>query len=211
MTNPRARALQVRQALLALLVVSLVTSEAGAATQITGVQTVPAGPVARFEKLEITFQVTGSPATRLQWPYDPAPPAGIPAGQGITVNAVFTDPLGRQFLQPAFYAEQFLDEVRNNRDWHLPTGVFRWTVRFSPNRDGQWSFKLVVVDGNGTAESSSYAFSVTASTKRGFVRVARTIHGISSSTTARCSAVLASTCQTTLTVLTRKADRHTRR
>ena len=157
--------------LLALLAVSITASprEAAAGPQITAVQST--GSVSQFDKLEISFQVTGSTATRMQWPYDPAPPNGLPAGVGITVKAVFTDPDGRQFEQPAFYSEQFLDEIRNGRDWHLPTGNFTWKVRFSPNRAGAWSYKIVAADAGGTSETSTYTFTVTASTKKGFVRV----------------------------------------
>ena len=142
-----------------------------AALQITGIRAVPSRTVPRFTKLEITFQITGAGANTMQWPYDPAPPNGIQAGTGITVNAVFTDPEGRQFTQPAFYSEEFLDEVREGRDWHLPTGAFAWKVRFSPNRVGVWAYKIVAVDRSGTAESRLYRFTVGASAKKGFVKV----------------------------------------
>ena len=89
----------------------------------------------------------------MQWPYDAAPPRGVPAGTGITVNAVFTDPGGRRFTQPAFYSEEFLDEVREGRDWHLPTGRFGWKVRFSPDRAGAWTYRIVAVDKGGAVES----------------------------------------------------------
>jgi hypothetical protein len=160
-------------AVLALALLAIIGRPATASTQITGVQAVPAGTVSQYEKLEITFQIVGSSTTHPQWPYDPAPPHGIPPGVGITVNAVFTDPEGRQFSQPAFHAEQFLNEVRDGRDWHLPTGSFAWKVRFSPNRPGQWHYRLVAVDQGGTAQSSIFDFSVTASARHGFVKVSK--------------------------------------
>ena len=138
---------------------------------ISGITASPGGDVGKYKKLEITFQVAGSAATMMQWPYDPAPPNGVPAGVGISVNAVFTDPDGRQFQQPAFYAQDFLDEIRNGRDWHLPTGNYSWKVRFSPNRVGNWSYKLTARDQNGTTESATYNFSVVQSGEKGFVRV----------------------------------------
>jgi hypothetical protein len=139
--------------------------------QIDSIQANPGGSVPQFEKFEVTFQISGSAATRMQWPYDPAPPNGVPAGQGITVNALFTDPVGREYSQPAFYAEQFLDEVRNGRDWHLPTGIFAWKVRFSPDRPGLWRYKIVATDRSGTAESAVQTFEVSPSARRGFVKV----------------------------------------
>jgi len=109
----------------------------------------------------------------LQWPYDPAAPNGVPPGTGITVNAVFTDPDGREFVQPAFYAQQFLDEIRDGRDWHLPTGTFSWKVRFSPNRAGTWTYRIVATDANGTVESPRHSLSVTSTSRRGFIRVSQ--------------------------------------
>jgi len=109
----------------------------------------------------------------MQWAYDPSPPHGIPARAGITVNAIFTDPGGREYAQPAFYSEDFLDEVRDGRDWHLPMGHFRWRVRFSPNRIGTWNYRIVATDTSGTAESPRYTFSVSPSTERGFIRVSK--------------------------------------
>jgi hypothetical protein len=156
------------------LLVAVTASPLTAATlQIGSLQATPAGSVGQYEKLEISFQITGSNATMMQWPYDPLPPNGIPPGVGITVNAVFTDPDGRQVVQPAFFSEQFLDEVRDGRDWHLPTGSFLWRVRFSPTKAGTWSYKIVATDRGGTFETSPQSFSVTASGKKGFVRVSR--------------------------------------
>jgi hypothetical protein len=127
--------------------------------------------VSQFDKLEISFQVVGSAATDMQWPYDPAPPNGVPSGTGISVDAIFTDPMGRQFAQPAFYSEVFLDEVRDGRDWHLPTGTFEWRVRFTPNLAGVWSYRLTATDRSGSAESGSYHFNVDPSARKGFLRV----------------------------------------
>jgi hypothetical protein len=146
---------------------------AHAATTVSAIQVGPGSSVQQFARLEVTFQVSGTPATRWQWPYDPAPPPGVPAGVGISVNGVFTDPTGRQHLQPAFYSQQFLDEVREGRDWHLPTPAFRWAVRFAPHVAGNWTFKIVATDSSGTVESASYAFTVVPSSSKGFLRVSR--------------------------------------
>ena len=159
-----------RTVFLTFIVHGLAVSQV-AALQITGIQATHSRFVPRFTKLEITFQISGSAATSMQWPYDAAPPQGIPARTGITVNAVFTDPDGRQFTQPAFHSQEFLDEVREGRDWHLPTGTFVWKVRFSPNRVGAWTYKIVAVDGGGTVESALHNFTVTASAKKGFIKV----------------------------------------
>ena len=141
--------------------------------RIVDVHSTPDGPVPRFERLEIRFQISGSSASMMQWPFDPSPPAGIPASAGITVNARFTDPEGRQFDHPAFYIAHFVDEVRDGRDWHLPTGNFSWMVRFTPNRAGTWKYKIVAAEKNGSTESAEFHFSVTPSARRGFIKVSR--------------------------------------
>src|SRR5512143_3205962 len=70
------------------------------------------GQVPKFEKLEITFQLSTS-AQNLQWPFDPAPPPGITPGVGVTVSAVFTSPSNQTYTQPAFYYQVFDDQVKS--------------------------------------------------------------------------------------------------
>ncbi len=176
---PRCRMARSRARIAAAVLLLRAFAASGPATceaaglQISAIQATPFPSVPRFEKLEITFQVHGSSATAVQWPYDTAPPAGIRAAAGISVNAVFTDPEGRTFTQPAFCAEEFVDEVRDGRDWHLPTGRFAWKVRFSPDRAGEWAFRITAVDRSGAVESAPRRFTVTSSANRGFVRVSR--------------------------------------
>jgi hypothetical protein len=97
--------------------------------------------IPKYEKLEISFQIQGTVAQNLQFPYDPSPPPGIdpadPAYQGITVNAVFTpDDWQTSFVQPAFYYQEFKEDQVNGREWYYPTGDFSWKVRFSPHVPG---------------------------------------------------------------------------
>ena len=99
--------------------------------------------VQKYGKFEIAFKVTGTSATMLHWPYDPAPPRGIPPGEGISVEGVFTDTSGRVYSQPAFLYQRFEDDVRNGRDWHYPTSDFNWKVRFSPNAVSHFSGRKV--------------------------------------------------------------------
>jgi hypothetical protein len=154
---------------------------------ISNVQSQPAETVERFDKLEITFHIANSVATAIQWPYDPAPPNGIPAGVGISVHAVFTDPDGRQFVQPAFPYQHFLDETRNGRDWHLPTGSVSWKVRFSPNKIGAWSYRLRAQDASGATETpSGTRLRWPLLRAKGSSRSAQPILGTSNSMTGRC-------------------------
>ena len=134
----------------------------------------PGQTIPRYEKLEITFQVEGSVAQNLQFPYDPAPPPGIRPDTGINVDALFTtDNWVTVWTQPAFHYQEFLDEIRSGQEWFYPTENYSWRVRFSPHQVGRWQYKLRVQDASGTIESGVYAFSVTASSNHGFLRASR--------------------------------------
>ncbi len=133
----------------------------------------PAGDVPRYGKFEVSFTIAGTAASMLQWPHDASPPRGVPAGVGISVDAVFADPSGREYRQPAFYYQHFEDDVRNGRDWRYPTDRFEWKVRFAPNRPGAWKYKLVARDRRGSAETEWKSLTVVPSASHGFVRVSQ--------------------------------------
>jgi len=130
------------------------------------------GQVAKYSKFEVTFQIGSTVAQNLQWPYDPAAPAGIPAGGGISVDVLFTpDNWQTVYQQPAFYYQQFLDETRDAKPWFYPTGGFSWKGRFAPNKPGSWQFKIRAQDASGSSESQAQSFSVFDSSNPGFLRV----------------------------------------
>lgn len=137
------------------------------------------GAVPQYEKLEITFQIEGSVAQNLQFPFDPSPPPGIdpadPAYQGISVNAIFS-PDGWQtiFAHPGFIYYDYLEDVVDGRDWIYPTGGSAWKVRFAPHVPGRWQYRLVAEDASGFAESEPFSFEVGASANHGFVNVSQT-------------------------------------
>ncbi|CAG1023018.1 hypothetical protein MTYM_02148 [Methylococcales bacterium] len=129
------------------------------------------GQIPKYEKLEISFQVT-TLAQNLQIPYDAAPPSGITPGIGVSVDAQFS-PNNWQtiYTQPAFYYQNFDYQVKSGREWMYPNGNFAWKVRFAPNMAGAWQYRLVARDAGGTTTSSAQTFTVIASTSKGFVRV----------------------------------------
>lgn len=144
-----------------------------AAPSVRFLEPQPFAPVSQYQKFELDFAVENTLASNLQWPYDANPPSGVPAGVGISVDGVFTDPQGREYRQPAFLYQPFLDEVRNDREWHYPTGRYFWKVRFTPNQAGDWHGRIVVEDRGGIAQSQSFPFRVMPSSAHGFVRVSR--------------------------------------
>ena len=147
------------------------SEQARGGSRIQVVREAPA-TVGNFNRIEVDFQVT-TRAAMAHWPYDAAPPKGIPAGEGISASGVFVDPRGAEFRQPAFQHQRFEDEVRNGRDWHYPTNDLSWKVRFSPNRPGAWKYRLEVEDRDGAARTDWRTFTVEPSTSRGFVRVSK--------------------------------------
>ncbi len=132
----------------------------------------PNSQIPKYEKLEISFRVNTS-SNNPFFPYDAAPPPGITAGQGITVNAVFTAPSGKVSTQPAFYYQDFDYQVKSGQDWFYPTDSFPWKVRFTPNEEGNWKYVLSAQDAGGTTSAAEQTFSVAPSANRGFVRVSK--------------------------------------
>jgi len=133
----------------------------------------PNGQVPRYEKLEVTFEVN-TVAETLQLPYDPSPPPGLEPGIGITVNALFTpDNWQTVYTQPAFYYQEFQDEIKGGKEWFYPTGNFFWKVRFAPNQAGEWQYKLIAQDASGITETQSQSFTVIASSNKGFIRASQ--------------------------------------
>ncbi len=131
--------------------------------------------ISKFGRFEATFQVGSTVAENLQWPYDSAPPNGIPSATGISVDGLFSpDNWATVYVQPAFLHESFVDEVRDGKPWHYPTGQYSWKVRFAPNRAGTWAFRLRAHDAGGTVESTPQTFEVAESSSPGFVGVSRT-------------------------------------
>lgn len=130
----------------------------------------PNNQVPMYEKFEATVGVT-TVASNLQMPFDATPPAGVLAGIGVSVNGVFTSPTNRTHTQPAFYYQEFDEQIKNGRQWFYPTNRYSWRVRFAPDETGNWQYRITVQDANGSATSATLYFTVVSSTNNGFVRV----------------------------------------
>jgi len=130
------------------------------------------GTVGKYNKQEITFRVATS-ATNPQMPFDAAPPTGVEAGIGVSVDAVFTSPTGKKWNQPGFYYPTFTREIKEGSEWIYPTGKAVWKVRFAPNEIGTWSYFIKAQDSTGTTQSTTRSFNVIASTNHGFIKVSK--------------------------------------
>ena len=95
----------------------------------------------------------------------------FPKGPASVLMRSSTDPGGTEHVQPAFYHAEYLSEVREEMDWHYPTGEFTWKVRFSPNQVGEWRYRIVARDGGGIAESQPAVVVVVPSDDSGFIKV----------------------------------------
>ena len=136
----------------------------------------PDSQIPAYEKFELTFQIQDSIAHNFQFPYDPSPPQGIdlnnPIYQGITVNVIFSpDNWETTYQQPAFYYQNFEEDIRENREWYYPTDKFSWKVRFSPPNPGDWQYKIYAEDASGYTESTIQSFRVSSSSNPGFIQV----------------------------------------
>ncbi len=140
----------------------------------TNLATYAGAEIPQFEKFEITFQVDTT-AQNLQLPFDETPPPGLEPGLGISVDAHFTpDNWQTEFIQPAFYYQEFEDEIKADQMWLYPTDNFAWKVRFAPDRAGTWQFKLIARDASGLYETGSFGFEVAPSANKGFLKVSET-------------------------------------
>ena len=85
--------------------------------------------------------------------------------EGVSVDAIFIDPNGDEYQQPAFWFEPYNSDL-------APIGGGNWQVRFSPHLAGNWSYRLIAISQDGVGESELKHFVVTDAAERGFVRLA---------------------------------------
>lgn len=125
----------------------------------------------QYQKLELTFNLPTA-AANPYLPFDSSPPAGIQPQQGVTVNVLFSpDQWQTAYTQPAFYYQEFDEQIKGEQEWFYPTGKYKWMVRFSPPTVGRWQYKVTRVDQSGYYESVEHTFYVNSSANPGFIRV----------------------------------------
>jgi outer membrane protein assembly factor BamB len=131
--------------------------------------------VARYEKFEVQFSLATS-ASNPDLPYDPSPPAGVPAGTGVTVEGLFSDDNWRTTLvQPAFLYQPYVHTVIGGKDHYTPDGAPRWSVRFAPQSPGAWQFRIRAEDATGAVTypattSPALTFSVASTSSNAYIR-----------------------------------------
>lgn len=141
------------------------------------------GSVARYDKLEITFNVS-TVATNYYWPYDTNTPPSIQPGVGVTVDGLFSiDNWATTITVPAFYYQDYSRRLVTGTgklytdEADTPVGQPHWRLRFAPTQTGTWRYKIRVTDSSGTTTypaSGDSTFTCSFSNGHGFVRVSPT-------------------------------------
>ncbi len=107
----------------------------------SNVETIPV-----YDKIELTFSLNNSLASRPDFPYDPSPPPGLPGRTGVTVDALFLPPgqvdWNKAQVQPGFRYQPFQRIISDDAEGLYPIGELTWMARFSPQIIGDWKFKL---------------------------------------------------------------------
>ena len=161
----------------ACLAVVMLACRAAAAPVIGEPIVVTPDEIERYARFEIAFPVETAAANPF-FPFDPAPPPGVPGGTGITVDALFLPP-GEPDWESAAVVPCFLyqpvEEVGSGEDVALlPTGGPEWRCRFTPEEAGTWAYRIRATDAGGASEREGGAFVCAESGRSGFVRVSPT-------------------------------------
>ncbi len=125
-----------------------------------------------YDEVEVSFDLD-TVASVPFYRYDPSPPAGIPAGVGVSVAAVLTTPSGKTLTQPGFYTTLADRTPCGDSPCFHQTNQNRWMVRFSPQEVGSYRVALTVQDASGKTSVSAGSFQATQPGKPGFIRVSQ--------------------------------------
>src|SRR5262249_18681628 len=81
---------------------------------------------------------------------DPAPPAGLSAGIGISVQGLFLPPgqssWSQAIVQPGFFFQDYQRQQVNGAEWLYPQGSPVWKIRFAPEAQGAWQYQVQAQD-----------------------------------------------------------------
>ncbi len=160
--------------ILLLLILLGSFSPLNAAPGIGSITPLNGSVIEKYARYEASFALTGLTATNPYFPYDAAPPAGVSAGVGVTVDALLLQPGASNWVNaktlPCFFYQPVEEAGTGTSAVFLPSGTPEWRMRFTPDAAGQWQYKIRVTDAGGTAESGIQTIDCTASSRRGFVR-----------------------------------------
>lgn len=116
--------------------------------------------VPRFEKLELTLDL----AATYDNPFDP---------DDVLVQATFTSPRGKTVILDGFLDQAFTRKLENGEEKIESAGNPVWKVRFAPDVEGTWRYRVTAKDRSGTVNLPEATLRVTASPHSGFIRRSR--------------------------------------
>ncbi len=159
------------------------TSEVFADPKIQNVSQ-SAQTVKKYEKFEVTLDVTDSVATNRFYPYDNQTVSGLVTRNGITVDGLFLPPgesdWSKANVIPGFYFQNTLIDSSvgpEKFEWIYPVGKPHWVIRYAAKEKGEWRYKIRVQDASNYPnwkESWVRTFNVTDNlNSNGFVEIAK--------------------------------------
>jgi hypothetical protein len=116
-----------------------------------------ASSVSRYGKFELTLDL----AATFDNPFDPA---------NVDIWASFTSPQGRTVRVNGFLDQPHTRKLDGRRELIEPSGEPAWKIRFTPDTEGVWRYRVFARDRSGTVNLPEAAFTATASTNAGFIR-----------------------------------------
>jgi hypothetical protein len=159
------------------------TGKVIAATATVTSFSVSSNSVGEYLKFEATFTISKTyPADSFlpYYYYDPSdtptayPGRNSPYGvDGITINAVFTSPSGKELTVPAFYYQDYVRSGTTSKETMTPTSTYDWKIRFAPQEIGTYTYYLTIQDKDGTTKyptSGNLTLTSVGSNSKGFVR-----------------------------------------
>lgn len=113
--------------------------------------------VPRYDHLEFTVTLDAT----FDNPFNP---------DEVDLHAIFTSPRGKATRVNGFFFQPFTRRLENGRERLEPAGEPGWRIRFTPDVEGTWRYRVFAKDRSGTASLPEATFQVSASTNRGFIR-----------------------------------------
>jgi hypothetical protein len=113
--------------------------------------------IPRYGKFELTLDL----AATFDNPFDPAE---------VDVWASFTSPQGRVVRVNGFLDQSHTRKLDNRRERIEPAAEPVWKIRFAPDTEGRWHYRVFAKDRSGAASLPEVEFTATASTNAGFLR-----------------------------------------
>jgi uncharacterized repeat protein (TIGR01451 family) len=139
------------------------------------------GPIEKYSKFEVSFNITNTTATNMYFPYDENTPPGVESGTGITVDALLLPPSETGWNHaktlPCFYYQPMKEVGTGEYVELLPVGQAEWRCRFTSEETGTWQYKIRATDAGGTAESREHGFNCSdclGDNCKGFVKISQT-------------------------------------